>query len=81
MAKKLKLSAEEKAAVVTAARLAAVSMAGFWDALREIETAHNVEFDGTAELIGELAGNCNCPASTDDISVEDVLDGVMELRV
>jgi hypothetical protein len=67
------LSATEKRDVVSAVQKAAVAVAELWDVLKGIEDTHNVEFDGTDQMVGLLASQCAMPPQPEDVTEEDVL--------
>lgn len=71
------MTKEEKKLIEDHAIAAAVAMANYWDALRTIETAYGVEFDGTSDAISSLASGANVPATRADfqhISAKNILE-------
>lgn len=67
--------------VIATAKAAAVAVALFWDALRRVEGQTNMEFDGSMDVVEELAADCHCPASVNDLDSENVvvvLDRMLE---
>jgi hypothetical protein len=50
----------------------AVAQAEFWDTLRDIELEHNITIETDIYLTGEIAGNCEQPASHLDLDDGDV---------
>lgn len=70
---------ESKQLVVNTAKAAAVALANFWDALREVEQEHDVAFDGTVSMIEDLASNCDAPATVADLDDEGVIEALNSL--
>jgi hypothetical protein len=69
---KIRYSKEEKQEIIIKLRALAVSMAEFWDTLREVENAHKCSIDNGTELYGVLAGECNTPPSFTDLTDKQV---------
>lgn len=67
------LAPEEKEELISAARAAAVGTAQLWDALRTIESNHEVTIEATEEFISILAGDLDSPPSFDEITEETVI--------
>jgi hypothetical protein len=67
--------------VIQAARSAAVAVAEFWDALRELEVDTGFEFEGTLGMIDGLASNCDAPPSFSDLKDEDITAHLDELEI
>jgi hypothetical protein len=67
--------------VIAAARQAAIAMAEFWDAMRDFEVTHDVEFDRTVACIESLASEVDYPpepTSLTDESIKWCLDDMVE---
>lgn len=77
----LRLKKQEKREVVAAVTNAAVAMAELWDVLSDIESAHNCEFDDTAQMVSNLAGSCNMPPSPSDLTDDDILEELENCRI
>ena len=73
-----RLKGDEQVALIAAARAAAVAIAEFWDALRDIESAHEISIEYTDSMLSSLAGDCSSPPSFSDLETDTVIDALRE---
>lgn len=69
---------EERAEVLRALKTLLVATAEFWDALRQVEHAHEVEIEYSDNMVGMLAGDLGTPPSFQDLTDKDVWETFLE---
>lgn len=77
----MELTELERQELLKSARNASQALAEFWDVSRNIELAHDIEFDGTTDFIENLAAGLGFPPKGENILESDVIDGFLALEI